>query len=201
VIRLAREVADLKQESVETRRKGLLRGAGQGKSHAAWRARQPAEQQAAGSVKTDADAAFDLDEAQLKLEMESNNRTMAKVDKEKAAIAAQIKAYQGRLNLGPALEQEYSTLTRAYDALKQQYATLQNKKFQAQMSTNVETSKNNVTYNIVDEANLPEKPESPDPLEINLMGFVRRCFLESAWRLRESISIPLSPANMKRPRL
>jgi len=61
-------------------------------------------------------------------------------------------------------------LSREHEALKQQYSSLQGKKFQAQMTPNLEANKNSDTYRVIDEANLPESPAFPNRVQIALMG-------------------------------
>jgi polysaccharide chain length determinant protein (PEP-CTERM system associated) len=111
-----------------------------------------------------------LVEAENKIRAETIKNSLAKREKERNDLLAQIKIFQSRLNLGPALEQEFSGLSREYESIKQQYASLQNKKFQAELTTSLETSKNSATYRIVDEANLPEKPSFPNRMQIILLG-------------------------------
>jgi uncharacterized protein involved in exopolysaccharide biosynthesis len=113
---------------------------------------------------------LDIEAAEIKIEAESIKNEVSKREKEKEAILAQIRAYQGRLNLVPALEQEIAALSRDRDALAQQYANLQNKKHQAQLTTSLENSKNSEIYRVIDEANLPEKPAFPNRLHIILLG-------------------------------
>ena len=113
---------------------------------------------------------LDIESAEIKVEAESIKNEIEKREKEKEAILAQIKTYQGRLNLGPALDQEFMALSRDHDALKQQYTNLQSKKFQAEMTANLESDKNSDNYKIIDEANLPDKPAFPNRMHIALMG-------------------------------
>ncbi len=104
------------------------------------------------------------------VELESVNNEISRKEKERDAIQSQIRQFQARLNLGPALEQELQALTRDRDTLNQQYTSLQGKKFQSQMTTNLETNKSGDTYVVIDEAYLPEKPLPPTRLQIVLMG-------------------------------
>ena len=69
-------------------------------------------------------------------------------------------------NPTPAQEQELMSLSRERKVLRQQYSLLSAMKFQAQM-----TADSNVdTYRIMDEPNLPEKPVSPNRMQLNLIG-------------------------------
>jgi succinoglycan biosynthesis transport protein ExoP len=109
-------------------------------------------------------------ETSFQFEADGIKAELAKREKEKSEILRQIKLYQSRLNLAPALEQEMATLLREEDVLKGQCDNLQKQKFSAQLATTVETDKKNETYRIIDEASLPVKPEYPNRLQIILMG-------------------------------
>jgi uncharacterized protein involved in exopolysaccharide biosynthesis len=105
-------------------------------------------------------------------EIESIENDIRRQEKEKAAILRQIQSVQARLNLAPALEQELTVLNREYSTLKSQYDNLQSKKFQSQMTTNLETDRSSDTYRVIDEASLPEKPIFPDRIQIIGLGLV-----------------------------
>jgi polysaccharide chain length determinant protein (PEP-CTERM system associated) len=112
----------------------------------------------------------DIEAAQNNLEAEALRTQLAKREKERDVLLTQIKTYQKRLNIAPELEQAYTELSREHDRLKQEYSNLQSKKFQAELTTSLETRKNSDTYKVIDEANLPEKPSFPDRRQIILMG-------------------------------
>jgi succinoglycan biosynthesis transport protein ExoP len=77
----------------------------------------------------------EVGEAEIRLEEENLKNQIAKRETEKEGLLRQIKDQQGRLNLAPALEQEYLTLSRERELLVQRYNNLQVKKFNAQMAT------------------------------------------------------------------
>jgi polysaccharide chain length determinant protein (PEP-CTERM system associated) len=111
-------------------------------------------------------------ETEYKFQSDSIKVEIDRGEKEKQLILQQIKLYQGRLNLAPTLEQELAKLLRDQDVLRVRYENLQRQKFNTQMTASVETDKKNETYRIIDEANLPIKPESPNRLQIVLLGIV-----------------------------
>jgi polysaccharide chain length determinant protein (PEP-CTERM system associated) len=106
------------------------------------------------------------------LDMASLKEDVKQREREQDSILSQIRTIQGRLNLAPALEQELSVLSREYGNLKQQYESLQGKKFQSQMTTNLEANKNSETYKIIDDASLPENPIPPTRLQIIGFGLI-----------------------------
>ena len=115
---------------------------------------------------------FNISEAESKIEMEAADNEIVKQEAEKDRILQQIKLYQTRASKGPAIEQEYAALIRDRDMLQQQYGSLHNKKFSAQMSANLEANNRNDVYKIIDEANLPERPIFPDRRQIVLIGWI-----------------------------
>jgi polysaccharide chain length determinant protein (PEP-CTERM system associated) len=111
-------------------------------------------------------------ENSYKFQSDSIKAEIAKREKERQQLTLQIKQYQSRLNLAPALDQELGTLLREQEVLKTRYENLQKQKFNTQMATSVETDKKNESYRIIDEANLPVKAQYPNRLQIVLLGLV-----------------------------
>ena len=110
------------------------------------------------------------EDAQYQFEADGIKSTIAKREKERQDILQEIKQYQSRLNLAPALDEELATLIREADTLKGQCANLQKQKFSTQLATTVETDIRNGTYRVIDEASLPARPKPPTRLQILLMG-------------------------------
>jgi succinoglycan biosynthesis transport protein ExoP len=159
VVRLTREVEELRRKAQAKHSPEPTTALGETKSV------EEHEEDSSAS-----DITLDVADAEIKLEAEAVKSEIAKREKERDAILAQIKIYQNRLNLAPALEQQYMSLSREHDVLKGQYESLKSKKFQAQMTADAETDRNNDTYKVIDEANLPEKPSFPDRKQIFLIG-------------------------------
>lgn len=159
VIRLTREVELLKQkiakEKEESRNSAELTPIEEPKHQA-----EP--------VQPDAELGAVPEAGAIEIQVIEND--IKRKEKERDTILAQMKRFQARLNLAPALEQELLALKREYETLNQQYASLQGKKFQAQMTTSLETNKSGDAYKVIDEANLPEKPLFPNRIHIVLMG-------------------------------
>lgn len=166
VIQLSREVEELKRQAALENSKAAesqeLTALGKPEKN-------PSLETVGGNASA-ADAMWEVESAQLKMEAETIKNQISKREKERDAILDKIKLYQSRLNLAPALEQEYLALAREREALSGQYANLQNKKFQAKMTTDLETNSNSDTYKIIDPANLPEKPVFPNRVQIILIG-------------------------------
>jgi polysaccharide chain length determinant protein (PEP-CTERM system associated) len=110
-------------------------------------------------------------DASFKFEADSIRTEIAKREKEREGILQQIKVYQSRLNLAPALDQALATLLRERDLLQGRNDALQKQKFDTQMATTAaEIDKKNAIYSIIDDANLPVKAQYPNRLQLVLMG-------------------------------
>jgi polysaccharide biosynthesis transport protein len=92
--------------------------------------------------------------------------------KEEKAIKANIASYQRRLENSPLLEKEYNTLTRDYENAKSQYNETMSKLMEARVAQGMEETQQGERFIIIDNAQLPEKPNSPNRLAIALIGLV-----------------------------
>ena len=87
---------------------------------------------------------------------------------EQERILQDIATYQGRLEKLPIREQEMAQITRDYEISKANYKSLLDKKFSAEMATDMERRQKSERFTILDAAPVPEKPAKPNrPL---LMG-------------------------------
>ncbi len=86
--------------------------------------------------------------------------------KEKAAqqegLQQQIKMYQTRVESSPAVEQEYKELTRDYETALRFYNELLGKRDQSAMATDLERRQQGEQFQVLDPANLPDKPSFPN---------------------------------------
>src|SRR6267143_4999845 len=81
-------------------------------------------------------------------------------------VKEQMKEYESRVEKAPAREQELMLLNRDYGNLKENYRSLLDKKLNARLSENLEKRQKGEQFRIIDPANLPQKPETPDRLKI-----------------------------------
>src|SRR5713226_6154076 len=92
-------------------------------------------------------------------------------------LTAQLKDYESRVEHTPAREQELMILIRDYENTQKNYQSLLDKKLNARVAENLEKRQKGEQFNIIDPANLPQKPEKPNRLRIMLMGLVFGCGL------------------------
>lgn len=156
VIRLRREIQDLERQlSQDT---GNEAGDGAGTKE--------------GSGTAVAAVGSEGDNSAIKANLVTVKREIANRQKEHEDTLQQIRVYQDRLNLSPRVEQDLLSLTRDQESLKQNYRVLQDKKFSAQVSANLETSSKNEALKVIEEAYLPEQPVKPNRRQIALMGLL-----------------------------
>jgi len=86
------------------------------------------------------------------------------------AIEQKIVALERRIQNMPVREQEMMLLTRDYENTRQGYEALLAKKINAKVAENLEKRQKGEQFRVVDPANLPEWPVSPDPLLFGVGG-------------------------------
>ena len=90
-------------------------------------------------------------------------------------IMAQMKEYENRVETAPAREQELTLLVRDYDNTQKNYQSLLDKRLNARVAENLEKRQKGEQFRVLDPANLPGRPEKPDPLRIMLVGLMLGC--------------------------
>jgi polysaccharide chain length determinant protein (PEP-CTERM system associated) len=85
-------------------------------------------------------------------------------------IKDQMKEYEARVEKAPAREQELMLLERDYGNFKENYRSLLDKKLNARLSESLEKRQKGEQFRIIDPANLPETPETPNRLKIMLLA-------------------------------
>jgi polysaccharide chain length determinant protein (PEP-CTERM system associated) len=80
---------------------------------------------------------------------------------EQNQINQQIRAYQGRIQSTPQVEEQFKQLTRDTQTSQEQYDSLLAKLNQSQMATDLEHRQEGETFRVLDEANLPDSPTFP----------------------------------------
>lgn len=96
---------------------------------------------------------------------------------EQTKLQQSIREYEKRIQLSPAIEEEYKKLTRDYQTAQSFYDDLLKKKSLSEMSTNLERRQEGEQFRIVDPANLPEKPSYPKKEMFAAGGFGLGIFL------------------------
>ncbi len=100
------------------------------------------------------------------------DKQIQKLSGEKRQTALQIDKYRQRIENGPKIEQMFVDLRRDYQEASENYQSLLQKKFQAELAENLERSQKGEQFQILEPANLPQKPFKPDIRRILSLGFM-----------------------------
>lgn len=92
-------------------------------------------------------------------------------------LVEQVKTLEGRVERTPAREQDLMILVRDYDNMQKNYQSLLEKRLNARVAENMEKRQKSEQFRVLDPANLPASPESPNPPLILLGGLVVGCGL------------------------
>jgi polysaccharide biosynthesis transport protein len=98
----------------------------------------------------------------LKLQLKAADREIENRRKEQQQLINQMAAAEGRLARLPVREQEMARITRDYEISKANYRSLLDKKFSAEMSTDMERRQKSERFTVIDPARVPEKPFKPN---------------------------------------
>lgn len=97
----------------------------------------------------------------LKSQMALVLREIQKRTTERERILRDLASYEQRVEQLPVREQEMAALTRNYEFSKNIYRTLLDKKYAAEMATDLEKRQKAETFRILDPAKPPQKPFKP----------------------------------------
>ncbi|MGH9354959.1 MAG: GumC family protein [Terriglobia bacterium] len=98
----------------------------------------------------------------LRAQMYSIDEASKGNQREQAQVRRQINTYEAQLKLTPAVEQQYKDITRNYQTALDFYNSLLAKENESQMSTNLERRQEGEQFQVLDPADLPQKPSYPD---------------------------------------
>jgi polysaccharide biosynthesis transport protein len=107
---------------------------------------------------------------QIQSQIKSNQLEIQNYERRRKDFESQISAYQIRLNLTPAIEQELTDVSRGYEGAKANYDSLLQKQNQSQLATSLEQRQQGEHFSIIDPPSSPLKPFSPNHLMISLGG-------------------------------
>jgi protein tyrosine kinase modulator len=102
---------------------------------------------------------------QLRSQIHSDDEAIRVYTAEQDRIRKQIKVYEGRLQLSPTVEQQYKEITRDHDTALKIYNSLLQKRDESAMATDLERAQQGEQFQIMDPADLPQKPDFPNRLK------------------------------------
>jgi len=108
---------------------------------------------------------------QFETRIKTSDLTIHEKERELAALQAQARTYQGRVQSSPSVEQKYSELTRDFGEAQEEYKSLLHKRDDADMSASLQRRQQGEQFQLVDPASFPEHPTFPNSLQFAGGGF------------------------------
>jgi polysaccharide chain length determinant protein (PEP-CTERM system associated) len=101
---------------------------------------------------------------QLRLQIHQYQQVITQATRDQGKLQEQIRVYQGRVALSPAVEEQYKQLTRDYDAAQKGYDTLLAKKNESEIQTAMEREQQGEQMRLLNPADLPDASSFPNRL-------------------------------------
>jgi polysaccharide chain length determinant protein (PEP-CTERM system associated) len=106
----------------------------------------------------------------LRTQVHQSDQTIRERTAEQAQIQQRIKLYQSRIEASPEVLQGYKQLTRDYQTALGFYDELLKKRDQSAMATDLERRQQGEQFQVLDPANIPDKPSFPKRSNFGLGG-------------------------------
>ncbi len=107
---------------------------------------------------------------ELRLEIQNLDEQIIRKQAEQRRLEAVMATYQHRIAAVPTHESELTELMRDYQTLQKSYESLLSKKEDSKISANLERRQIGEQFKILDPAREPERPVSPQRMQLDLMG-------------------------------
>ncbi len=108
----------------------------------------------------------------LMTQINSTDNEISNLEKQKKILEAQVNDYKKMIANAPVIEKEYNKLMLENAMAKQKYTELSSKYNSAEVAQGMERSDSAEKFRIIDPAQLPEKPDSPNRIAILLISLV-----------------------------
>ena len=151
ISRMKQEIALLEQKIEENRRLAVSRQAGIGNT---------AGKDQEMSMQMDYETEQQMESLREKLR--GAKLEMSALKRERADIQKNVELYKSKVEGIPRREQELVGLTRDYENIKKSYDDLLKKKLDAEVASNLEKRQKGEQFQILDPANLPARPFTPN---------------------------------------
>jgi polysaccharide chain length determinant protein (PEP-CTERM system associated) len=106
----------------------------------------------------------------LEREGEELRMALAAKEAEEKRLRSMASTYQSRADAAPTRATELVELTRDYDTLRELYTSLLAKNEESKLTLNLENRQIGEQFRVTDPARVPERPFSPNRLQLNAMG-------------------------------
>jgi len=108
----------------------------------------------------------------LRTQIETTDQEIAALVEHEKEIRKEITRYEKKLESAPIVEKEYLSLVRDYENAKLKFNELTSKYLEAKVALGMEETQRGERFTIIDPAQLPETPYSPNRLAIVIISLV-----------------------------
>lgn len=140
----------------------------------AWKeskARQPAKPEPTGHKTAQARAESQV-AVTLRGQLEGIEAQMKGLRQQRKDLQTKTRQLEVRVEQSPVVEKDYQDLVRDYDNAMLRYRELKSKQMQAEVAQSLERERKGERFSLIDPAQLPEKPTSPNRPAILALGLV-----------------------------
>jgi succinoglycan biosynthesis transport protein ExoP len=109
---------------------------------------------------------------QIKAQVEASKSERSSLQTKRSQLTAQLADYEKRLASAPAVEREYSTMTRDLDNNQLKYREVRQKQMEAQVAQSLEEERKGERFTLIEPPLTPEEPASPNRVVIMVLGLV-----------------------------
>lgn len=109
---------------------------------------------------------------QLRSQLQAEDEAIQAQAKEQERINNQIKVYEGRIQMSPAVEQEYKQISRDHETALQFYDSLLKKQNESEMAADLQRRQEGDQFRVLDAPSLPDKPSFPNRPILALQGLL-----------------------------
>jgi len=108
----------------------------------------------------------------MQVQLESTSSQMRALEAERADLRRRLVEYEERVTVAPSIEREYIMLTRDHANSLAKYRELQSKLLEAEIAQELERDRKAERFSLIEPAQLPAGPISPNRPAILLVGFL-----------------------------
>lgn len=108
----------------------------------------------------------------LQAQLESTNSELKTLRTKRAELKAKMASYESRLEQAPQVEREYLDLSRDRENSVRRYQEIRAKLMEAEVGQQMEKDSKGERFTLIDPAQLPEKPHSPNRPVVFLLGMI-----------------------------
>lgn len=108
----------------------------------------------------------------MQSQLESANSELKTIRAKRGDLKAKMASYESRLEQAPQVEREYLDLNRDHENSIRRYQEVKAKLMEAEVAQQMEKDSKGERFTLIDPAQLPEKPHSPNRPAILLLGMI-----------------------------